>query len=122
MHMDSAVLLISENGEKRKLRLSLASTDANSSAGRKPGQCLGSIKEKERISTNCAYENTTVEEKAHHLNVFEELTPLIPENYISCRGIFKAFIVTWITRSASEPCAPYGSWEGVLRTEERLAL
>lgn len=83
---------------------------------------MGFIKEKERISINCVYENIIVEEKAYYLNVFEELIFLIFENYILCRGIFKVFIVIWIIRSVFEFCVFYGLWEGVLRIEERLVL
>ena len=66
MHMDNApLLLMSERWGKFQLRLYLASTDANSYAGRgSQDSGWGSIKERELVQ-NCTWENSPVEEKAY---------------------------------------------------------
>lgn len=88
--------------KKFKLRPRLASTNANSSAGERGHAMSGSRKERES-EQSCACGNSPVEGKAQHLGVLEELNSLITENYISSRGIFKALIIAWVSKSASEP-------------------
>ena len=99
----NTTLLLSESPEKFKLKAHLASTDANSSVGERSCGNVWISKRKRESEQSCAHENSPVKEKAQHLGVLGELNSSTTENYVSSRGIFKALIVAWVSKSAFEP-------------------